>query len=127
MPLFRSKPKVVEANQYFPGKDVPGVFMYTPDDVVLHSRISDVPLGRFPQDPYPAVRTMQGEVVRIKPGEWVIKEKSGDGFYPCDPDEFIKLYDPEPIDPEGTAPRTPSTSPAAAPRAAPRCRSGSTG
>ncbi len=71
---YKSKPNEVEAEQWFPGKDIPGVKL------------------RYGKDPY--VTTIQGQQVFIKPGEWIIQEGDGVHAYPCDPEVFKKRYDP---------------------------------
>lgn len=40
----------------------------------------------------PAIRTLEG-VMRISPGDWVIKGVAGE-FYPCKPDIFEATYEP---------------------------------
>lgn len=42
--------------------------------------------------------TLEGEM-EFNPGDWIIKGTKGE-FYPCKPDIFAEIYDPEPTDPE---------------------------
>jgi hypothetical protein len=71
---FRKKPVVVEAEQWFPGKEVAGVIETGPEAAY--------------------VTTIQGRRVKLSPGEWVITEPDGIHHYPCDPDVFRKQFDP---------------------------------
>ena len=45
---------------------------------------------------YFTVLTIQGQSVRVHPGEWIVAERGGGGerFYPIAPDEFARLYEP---------------------------------
>lgn len=45
---------------------------------------------------YFTVTTIQGQSVRVHPGEWIVAERSGGGqrFYPIAPSEFDRLYEP---------------------------------
>jgi hypothetical protein len=74
---FRHKVIEVEAEQWFPGKEIPGV------------KIWPECLG-----PTPYVTTMQGQQVTIKAGEWIIQEGDGIHAYPCDPGRFEQIYEP---------------------------------
>lgn len=92
MAKYRKRPVVVEAEQWFPGKEVPGVFMYQPEDAVIggkgHGEM------RFSQGPFPAVTTAHGQVTRVVAGDWIIAEPDGRGYYPCKPDIFAATYEP---------------------------------
>ena len=88
---FRKKPVVVEAEQWFPGKEVKGVFAVTSTAVIGgrgHGR------QEFPQEPRAAVTTIHGQVAYLEPGDWVITEPDGIHHYPCKPDIFDKTYEP---------------------------------
>jgi hypothetical protein len=83
---YRKKPVIREAEQWFPGKSVPGVWgdksgELCPCYVVggNHSR--------------PHVMTAHNQLVHIEPGDYIIKEPAGDGYYPCKPDIFEKEYE----------------------------------
>lgn len=44
-------------------------------------------------DPYFMITTANGPV-RAVPGDWIIREPSGVGCYPCNPDVFAARYEP---------------------------------
>lgn len=90
---FRKRPVIVEATQWFPGLEVPGVFSYQPPDLIVGGTKQEE--QRFKQEPYYAVRTAHGEITRIAPGDWIIAEPDGRGHYPCKPDIFAATYFPE--------------------------------
>ncbi len=78
MPLFRSKPKIVDAVQFKDATNPPrGV-------------IQEGGLNRF------FVVTRQKQSVAVKLGEWIVDEGDGKHFYPIDDDTFKgpKGYDP---------------------------------
>lgn len=82
MPRFRKKPVTVEAVQWFPGVRHPGL-------------VGDT--GRVYGDggEYPAVvRTAHGHLTPVAPGDWIIAEPDGRGYYPCKPDIFEATYEP---------------------------------
>lgn len=87
---FRST-KVVDAEQWFPGKDVPGVFFYQPPPARLHDRQGG--FSEFPQNPYYAIRQGDGKIFRVDPGDWIIREPDGIHYYPCKPDVFAAKYE----------------------------------
>lgn len=76
MARFRKRPVEVDAEQFTDPNNPPrGVNVFTP--------------GRF------YVTTKQGENVFVKEGEWIIAENDPPGrFYPCDPAEFARIYEP---------------------------------
>ena len=74
MPKYRKKPVVVEAEQWFPGKDVDGVVWYT----WLDGK------GR--------IHTLEGEMV-VSPGDWVVTGVKGEK-YAVKPDIFEQTYEP---------------------------------
>ena len=84
MAKFRKKPVVVEAEQWFPGKCVPGVteVVYDPGD------------GSTVSSGYGHCVTIHGQVTRVTPGDFVITEPGGNFHYPCKPDIFNASYDP---------------------------------
>lgn len=90
MARFRKRPVEVEAEQWFPGRDVPGVEMYQPPDFVIGGRGQGE--QRFAQKPYPVAIGKQGQV-RVDPGDWIIREMDGSGYYPCKPDVFERTYE----------------------------------
>ena len=74
MASFRKKPITVQAEQWFPGKIIPG-----------EVEIEGVGEGRC--------STIQGHTARIRPGDWVITEPDGVHHYPCDPEVFANTYE----------------------------------
>jgi hypothetical protein len=77
MARFRKRRTVVvEAWQWFPGKDVPGVYP---------------PAGA---DPRPYVMTAHGQAAYLEPGDYVLVEPDGRGHYPCKADIFEANYEP---------------------------------
>lgn len=83
MPKFRKKPVVIEAEQWVPGVEMPGVYR-------------SVTLGSLSVDdflhPLGWIDTLEG-TMRVSPGDWVITGVNGEK-YPCKPDVFAKTYDP---------------------------------
>lgn len=78
MPKFRKKPVVVEAEQWFPGKEVPGVVFGRP------------PLSTGPKIWY--TLTLEGWH-EVMPGDWVITGVAGER-YPCKDAIFRATYEP---------------------------------
>ena len=81
MALYRKKPVVVEAVQWWPGKEVVGV-QYTWDAA---------PAGGHEGEPYPVVHTLEG-IMLVTPGDWIITGVRGE-HYPCKPDIFTLTYE----------------------------------
>lgn len=79
MPKFRKKPVVIEAEQWFPGRDVEGVKVLPPDFFINH------PLGAY-------VPTLEGPVF-INEGDWIIRDTNCK-YLPCKPDIFEQTYEP---------------------------------
>ena len=95
MALFRKKPVVVDAEQWFPGNGCRGVR----DDwaVIVEgvSRLCGCRLVGGVNAGKPHVHpTRADHGVRIDPGDWIIAEQDGSGYYPCKPDVFAATYDP---------------------------------
>lgn len=82
MSLYRKKPVVIEATQFFyDGEPVPGVF---------YPRISED--GKtYIGDAY--VVTIHDQRVYLEDGDWVIAEPDGEHYYPCKPDIFEDRYE----------------------------------
>lgn len=75
MSLFRKKPVVIEAWQYWPGKDVRGVCTCNGVPAHLHTAHED-------------------QTVVLSGGDWIVPESSAPGkFYPIKPDVFAATYD----------------------------------
>lgn len=74
---FRKKPIIIEAEQWFPGKDIEGVVLTTDIDIT---------------EPYPVIETLEGELL-VKPGDWIITGIAGER-YPCKDSIFKETYEP---------------------------------
>lgn len=73
---YRKKPIVVEAEQWFPDKNVPGVFAG-----------HNAGFG-------PYVITIHNQPTGIDPGDWVILESNGIHYYTCKDEIFKMFYEP---------------------------------
>lgn len=75
---FRKKSIVIEAEQWFPGKEVEGVLTKLKNlDIVIEIN--------------PYIDTLEGRM-RVSPGDWIITGVNGEK-YPCKPDIFDKTYE----------------------------------
>ena len=74
---YRKKPVVVEAEQWFPGKEIPGVNPPMRGD------------DRF------YVVTIHGQQAFLDAGDWIIVEPDKVHHYLCKPDVFVTNYDLE--------------------------------
>jgi uncharacterized protein YlzI (FlbEa/FlbD family) len=81
MGKYRKLPIVVEAEQWFPGKEIDGV------DVLWVENPSD----NLPQLYQAFIRTLEGEM-RVSIGDWIITGVNGEK-YPCKSDIFEKTYE----------------------------------
>jgi hypothetical protein len=77
MPRFRSRPFEIEAVQWNEDGDHPAV--------EIKQTTAGEPIAWV-------VRGHQGNS-QVNPGDWIIAEPDGDGFYPCDPDTFERKYE----------------------------------
>jgi hypothetical protein len=77
MPMFRSKPAMIEAEQFFEEQRLPfsveGACCLDGDDWYIV--------------------TAHGQKTVIQNGDWIIREPDGRGFYPCKPDIFKKIWE----------------------------------
>jgi hypothetical protein len=73
---FRKKPIVIEAEQWFPGKKIEGVFTR---------------LNHLNVEVTPYIDTLEGRMY-VSEGDWIITGINGEK-YPCKPDIFEKTYD----------------------------------
>lgn len=95
MPQFRKKPVVIEATQWFPGVEHPGVRLTVPE-VTLYGRGDDGSDLKH-QPPHRAhVITIHEQMAFLDPGDWILPEPKADRFYPCKPDIFAATYEPVP-------------------------------
>lgn len=88
---FRRKPLVIDAEQWFPGLDVPGVRHLKANRVDL-SQTRGILVDRPERH---VVDTRYGEA-QLAPGDWVITGIDGER-YPCKPDVFAALYEQVPL------------------------------
>lgn len=96
---YRKKPIVIEAEQWFPDKDIEGVLVFIPG----HEKIILDKEGnlqkRIPEDKTVTgivsaqyfIQTLEGRMY-LSPGDWVITGVNGEK-YPCKPDIFEKTYE----------------------------------
>lgn len=77
MAKFRKKPVVIEAQQWFPGKQVDGVEKPAPNERGTG---------------YGYIDTFEGRMI-VSPGDWIITGVKGEK-YPCKPDIFEATYEP---------------------------------
>lgn len=75
MEKYRKKPVVIEAEQWFPEKNIEGV-------ITSHSHT--------PVSPY--IETLEGKMY-VSEGDWIIKGVEGE-IYPCKDSIFKKTYEP---------------------------------
>ncbi|GLS44398.1 Gp49 family protein [Methylobacterium brachythecii] len=85
MGKFTKKPVTIDAVQWFKPGDHPAVSVRTSGG----------------ETELPSVRGKQG-AVRVDPGDWIIQELDGSGYYPCKPDVFAQTYFPTSRDPSAT-------------------------
>lgn len=76
---FRKKPIIVEAEQWFPEKEIEGIINH----IVYQNGIIPVYYG--------TIKTLEGDM-RVEFGDWIITGVNGEK-YPCKPDIFQKTYD----------------------------------
>jgi hypothetical protein len=89
VPRFMKKPIVVEAEQWFPGKRVVGVWGDEGQEMCPCFRVGGA-------HNHPHVMTAHDQIIRLEPGDWIIPEPDGRGHYPCKPDIFAATYEPVP-------------------------------
>lgn len=75
---FRKKPIIIEAEQWFPEKEIEGVQTHIED--VLGTKVLVA-----------SIVTLEG-IMRVKNGDWVITGIKGEK-YPCRDDIFRKTYE----------------------------------
>ena len=80
MAKYKSKPKEVEAFQWFEGSGI------NPNNAVKHELI-DIGTAAF------CVTTIHGQKTVVRDGDWIITEPSGEHYYPCKPDIFEQTYE----------------------------------
>lgn len=78
MSKFRKKPIVIEAEQWFIGKEIEGV---------IYKALPFSNLNLMP----PYIQTLEGRLF-VSDGDWIITGINGEK-YPCKPDIFEKTYE----------------------------------
>lgn len=76
---YRKRPVVVDAAQFDPAVGHPAVKETAPERGSLDRRY--------------VVQTAGGTAF-LWPGDWIIAEPDGRGYYPCKPDIFAATYEP---------------------------------
>jgi len=91
---YRKRPVVIEAEQWWPGKEIRGVFMETEEEA--KSVIGGKGHGRmeYPRERLPYVITIHRQRAYLSAGDWVLPEPDGKHFYPCNPRVFETTYEP---------------------------------
>jgi hypothetical protein len=83
---YRKRPIIIEAEQWFPGKEIAGVIPIS-DGAVSHETVDG---SSWPA--YATIKTLEGYMT-VSPGDWVITGVKGER-YPCKPDIFEATYEP---------------------------------
>jgi hypothetical protein len=91
MTRFRARPLVIEAWPWYPGREVPGVFVQDPYRRHLEVMESPLPPG-LPVRHF--VVTADHRLVYLEPGDWVVPEADGVHHRVIKPDEMASGYDP---------------------------------
>jgi hypothetical protein len=90
MPMFRTKPVVIEAHQIGDDGWPDSIWQGVSDNkIILHLDSVGYPkkvVGHV------EIKTLEGEM-RASEGDWIIKGVKGE-FYPCKPDIFAATYEP---------------------------------
>lgn len=83
---FRKKPIVIDAEQWFPNKQVRGVCYCQDGALAARNAIAPAPAH---------VHTMHaGQIVHLHSGDWVVPEPDGEHFYPIKDAVLAATYDP---------------------------------
>ena len=85
MSRFRKKPVVIEAEQWFPDKEIEGVTQFTISPGIAAA-------GGCKPGTRAMIDTLEGPMT-VSPGDWVITGVEGEK-YPCKPHIFAKTYEP---------------------------------
>ena len=80
---FRKKPVIIEAEQWFFGKNI--------DGVTGEREASKGGNGLSPEPAMAFIRTLEGHM-RVSEGDWIITGVKGER-YPCKPDIFEQTYE----------------------------------
>lgn len=88
---FRKKPVVIEASHFDGSQSARDHLINWMGNKCRHTAIDDD--GCLYETENLFIRTLEGEMM-VSVGDWVIKGTSGE-FYPCKPDIFVEVYEPE--------------------------------
>lgn len=75
MAKYRKRPIIIEAEQWFPGKEIQGIYPKFPSGKKVF-----------------LIDTLEGTLT-VTEGDWIITGVNGEK-YPCKPDIFEKSYEP---------------------------------
>lgn len=89
MAQYRKKPVVIEAEQWFPGREVAGV---VPLPEHVRARMTSVERDGEGREAVAFVDTLEGGHI-VSAGDWIITGVKGER-YPCKPDIFEATYEP---------------------------------
>jgi hypothetical protein len=87
---FRKKPVVVVAERY----TGPHVVMAHEVPPPSPDGVRWTPPAEHSGYRWPYVITAHGHEIPVAPGDWIIAEPDGRGYYPCKPDIFEATYEP---------------------------------
>ncbi len=82
MARFRKRSIIVVAEQWWPGKDIPGV----------QELVYDLADGSTAPACRAVIETLEGPLI-VNPGDWIITGVQGEQ-YPCKPEIFEATYEP---------------------------------
>ncbi len=88
MAKYKSKPRVIDAEQYNGPRKVDW------DGIPPTVRGVHWHRNAFDNCQWPHVVTIQEQIVRIEPGEWIVDEGDGQHFYPISAEKFAEKYQP---------------------------------
>lgn len=92
MSKFRTKPFEIEAFQITRNKGT-GEVQHEVTDWFNDENLAGRAYYQGGSEPYYTIETANGPV-RANIGDWIIREPSGIGCYPCKPDVFAAKYEP---------------------------------
>jgi len=86
MAKYKSKPKIIEATQFFVND--PSTHL----NVSFGEPLTEWEASHISQAYW--VTTIHGQQTVVSDGDWIIQEPDGKHFYPCKPDIFKQSYEP---------------------------------